>query len=174
MKRRVQLISFVVFAFVAIQAVGCTSLQSHPKPSATGGLEMTLFVRDETRSESFYQVTTDGSLSWAGGMAARLHSPKWTGPMTEDEIAQLRALLAARNYFRAKPPSTQVPEDHIYRVSINSPEHRTRFTVKGMSAEIEPIRELLATASLRRLEEDLNRLPLPSSQNVREDNQEQK
>lgn len=169
-----QVLPLIAIVFVVQWGAGCTSLQSKREHTATGGLEMTLFVRDATQAEEFYQVTPDGTLGWAGGMYARLHSPKWTGPLTEDEIAQLRQLIAERDYFRTKPPSTEEPPKQIYRVLINSPEHRTRFVVKGHSGELEPIRALLAKASLRRLERDLNRLPPPSSQRTGEAADERK
>ena len=168
MTLRSALMKWIALAVIALAPVSCSSLQSKPEPTATGGLEFTLFVRDSTGSESFYQVTPDGSLGWAGGLYARLYSPKWSGALTADEIKTLQTLLAERQYFLSKPPSSGEPEKHIYRVYVNAPEHRTRFTVKGMSPEIEPIRELLANASLRRLEDDLDRLPQPSSNDATE------
>jgi hypothetical protein len=158
----------VIAALLAHGLGGCTSLQSQREQSATGGLELTLFVRDATEAEAFFQVNADGTLGWAGGIYARLHSPKWTGAMTAEEIAQLRQLINDRDFFRVRPASSEEPPKQIYRILINAPEHRARFTVKGHSPELEPIRELLAKASLRRLEDDLNRLPAPSSQRAPE------
>jgi len=125
---------------------------------------MTMFLRDATGAEALYQVHDDGTLGFGGGWRARLGSVTWTGPLTTDEITQLRDLLAQHHWFRPPPTATGQPPDQMYRVDIHSPEGRSQFRIKGEHPDLQPIQALLARAALRRLESDLERLPKPSSQ----------
>src|SRR5262245_1146935 len=144
----------------------CCASPGGPPESATGGLELSMYVRDETRSEVFYQVTRDGVLHFGGGLDARLESTSWAGALTEPELAQLRQLLEAQDWFQTKPVSTKTPEDCLYRVSLRTPQVSKRFTVKGENTALEPVRELLAQASRRRLDATLERLPQPGPQRL--------
>ncbi len=140
---------------------GCAGNGSRME-SATGGVELSLYVRDASGAEMLYDVKRDGTLSFGGGMDARLGNTTWTGMMTEEEIRQLHELLSQREWFKAKLRSTDEPEGVLYRVSINAPQSRRRFTLKGEHESVKPVRELLEKVALRRLEGDLERLPKPS------------
>lgn len=123
-----------------------------------------MFVRDQTGAEALYRVNHDDTLSFGGGMDARLGSTTWTGPMTPDETEHLRNLLIQREWFREKPGSTGEPKEMRYRITLNAPESRKSFTVKGQIPQLQPIRELFERIALRRLDEYLERLPKPSLQ----------
>ena len=157
------LAAIIALAAAQLTLSACASGGSARAPSATGGLAMTMFVRDATKSEVYYEVDEHGTLGYGGGLSARMGTAKWTGPLTPEEIQQLRDLLAQQDWFKAKPQSTLQPPEHLYRVSIAAPENSVRITVKGENEKVEPIREQLATAALRRQNEDLKQLPLPSS-----------
>jgi hypothetical protein len=123
-----------------------------------------MYMRDATQAEMYYEVHRDGTLGFGGGIKARLNNTTWTGTLTPDELKEFQRLLAAEDWFKEKPASTHAPEKHLYRVEINAPENRRKFTVKGESERLRPIQQLLAKACLRRLEDDLKILPPPSSQ----------
>jgi hypothetical protein len=130
--------------------------------SATGNLAMTMYVRDATGAESYYEVHRDGTLGFGGGLQARLFQTTWSGPMTAEEIAQIRAALEAQNWFRQPPRSTNQPADHIYRITIDAPERQKQFRVKGDTQALRPLHEIFSRIALRRLEPVLRGLPEPS------------
>jgi hypothetical protein len=153
----------VICVFVAaILLSGCASSQR--LDSSTGGIELTLFVRDGGGSEEYYTVLRDGSLGFGGGMNARIAKVTWNDALTMEEIATLRDLIRDHDWCGRKWQSTREPESQAYRVSINSPECRRSFRLKGEHPDVQPVRELLRKASLRRLKSDLDRLPKPSAE----------
>lgn len=155
---------FGVIALVAAAVIlnGCAGAPRTDTP--TGGTDFIMYVRDGTGAEAHYEVGRDGSLAFGGGMAACIGKITWTGTLTAEELEQFRSLLQAQNWFDRKPASTGQPPTQMYRITINSPEVRRAFKVKGESPELEAIRELLARAALRRLEDDLRALPQPGPQ----------
>lgn len=159
---------FLVLSVLCVSVVssgGCTSsVGGPPADTPTGGLEFRMFVRDGSGAESLYQVNRDGSIEFGGGMKARLDDTAWKGQLTPDEIHQLRELVESHGWYQRNPASTDQPPKMIQRVTLNSPQVRRRFRVKGESPDVAPIRELLDHAALRRLEPDLERLPQPSAQ----------
>jgi hypothetical protein len=153
--------SILLMCVIAI--CGC---RSGAGPNATGasnaGFELSMYVRDDTGSEALYKIDQAGMISFGGGLDARLDHPTWSGPLLEVEIARIRDLLEAREWFRVKPESTGQPPGQLYRISLRTDQRSGSFRVKGEHPEIKPLRELLETASLRRLEVDLRRFPEPS------------
>ena len=151
---------FILVALICTS--GCKGSPSATSTVANMGFELSMYVRDETGAESLYKVTRDGTLGFGGGLNARLDHTTWSGPLFPEELRQLHDLLAAADWFKAKPESTGQPEQKIYRISLNSKEKVRSFRLKGDHLQIKPIRDLLDTASLRRLEVDLRRLPEPN------------
>ncbi len=154
MRGSLKLISFVLQVATFMMA-GC---------SGTNGLELSMFSRDATGAEVLYEVKQDGTLGFGGGLSARLDKTTWTGALTPEESQELHRLLEEQNWFQDDPPSDGQPEGQTYRVMINTAECRRRFSIEGESPGLKRLRELLAKASLRRLDSDLKKLPLPSSQ----------
>ncbi len=151
----------------AVYGAGCASTsssQNRHSRNSLAGFEFELMLRDETGSEALYRVDRDGNISFGGGLDARLGKTSWTGAMTDDELRELRDLLAAQDWFRQKPVATDEPRQRVYAVSLHAPENRTRFRVRGENQQLEPLRAFLHRLSLRRLEDDLNRLPQPGLQ----------
>lgn len=144
---------------IVLTLAGCAS---PAKNSPTGGLELTMYVHDGTGAETYYHVQRDGSLGFGGGLKARFFQTTWADQMSSDEINQLRGLLAAQNWFRPPPESTNRPPEHVYRVVINAPENHKQFRVKGESEALRPIHNWLDAIARRRLEPELRSLPAPS------------
>lgn len=140
--------------------VGCQTSRATDSP--TGGLQMTMYVRDATDAESYFEVDRSGTLGFGGGIKARLFQTTWAGPMKPDEIQQLRAMFEAQDWFREDPRSTDQPPEQVYRVTIDAPQRRTQFKVKGENQALAGIHQMLAKAALRRLEPTLRTLPEPS------------
>jgi len=158
------LLLFWIGCACALSAAGCASTTAVRANTATGGLELRMFVRDQTGATALYQVNPDGSLNFGGGFDALVDHTTWTGQMTPQEIQELRELIESHHWLSANPVSTKQPPDMLYRVELRATETRKHFSVKGESLDMQPVRELLAHISLRRLEDDLKRLPQPSLQ----------
>lgn len=123
---------------------------------------MTMYIRDATDAESYFEIDRSGTLGFGGGIKARLFHTTWSGPMTAEEIQQLRAMFEAHDWFREDPQSTDQPPEQVYRVTIDAPERRGQFKVKGENQALAAIHQKLAKAALRRLEPTLRTLPEPS------------
>ena len=83
----------------------------------------------------------------------------WVGELGEEQYAELQVLLERHGWFEGTVDSTGVPPERVTRVRLQWPEGSRRFTVKGDSADIEPVRQLLDDAARQRLGRDLERLP---------------
>lgn len=123
---------------------------------------MTMYVRDATGAEMYYEIDRHGKLSYGGGVKARLFQTTWSDSMTSSEIAQVRSVLESQNWFRPEPESTNQPPEHVYRVTIDARERRKHFKVKGEHQALKPLHQILAKVALRRLEPTLRSLPEPS------------
>jgi hypothetical protein len=152
-------------AMLLVAVAGCALLTSPStrEQSATGGIDLRMFVHDHTGAEALYVVHKDGTFEFGGGMAARLDKTFWTGAISADEGQQLQSLIEENRWFEDRPKSTNQPESFRYRIHINSPQGRTRITLKGQHPRVEPVRQMLDRIALRRLDSDLQQLPQPSA-----------
>ena len=152
----------LVLVAILFSLAGCAALQR--SGTRTGDIEMTMYARSSDGAESLYEIRKNGTLAFGGGMDARLDSPKWTGDMTDDEIARMRQLLEQCNWLRPTPKAMDRPEgdQRLYRIWLTAPGVVKQFSLKGEHPSLQPLRELFERAALRRLEPDLQKLPQPS------------
>ena len=134
--------------------------------SPTGGLSLKMLVVTEDNAAAMYRVEPDGSIHFGGGLDARREKTTWSGPMTAEEIKQLRDLLTRHGWFAASPASTDRPKDRSYRIQLRWPQGRRTYRVIGRSLDVTPIEQLLAQAAGRRHEAFLQTLPKPSSEEI--------
>jgi len=149
---------------LAALPAGCATTTAADGEDVTGGLKVEMYVAREGESYARYRVETDGVLRFAGGREAQDRKFTWSGPMTGQEIADLRALIAEHGWFDSDPPSTGQPPRLTYQVRLRQAGRRRSFTVSGDSPALTAVRNLLATAARRRNEEFLRRLPAPAEQ----------
>lgn len=148
---------------VAVACMALAACESAPRASSSaGGIDLTMYVLEDGGSEEYFTVDRDGALGYGGGMNARLEKTVWTDHLTADEAAQLKRLIAERGWCGKDWESTDEPKKQRYRVSLNSPDCRQSFRLKGEHPDVKPVRDLLHDAALRRLKSDLDRLPSPS------------
>lgn len=129
-------------------------------PDRTDGLDLRLYIEMNEHTAVLYRVRPEGTLSFGGGRDAFFGHMSWTGDMTDEEIAQLHALLDEHAWFVREPRSNGEPQD--YRIEINatgSQRARARYRIQGKSAAVEPIADFLSQIALRRLQPELDRLP---------------
>jgi hypothetical protein len=143
---------------------GCSVLPVADPGSATRGLSLEVWLWGEQNLAIFYRVITDGTIGFGGGADARSQRVTWSGPMTAEEIDRLWALLREHGWFSGdvKAASTGEPEQRWYRIRLRWPGGSKRYKIRGENPQVAPVEALLAQASRRRLEGDLERLPKPS------------
>jgi hypothetical protein len=147
---------------VAAGAGGCAST---PRGAdVTGGLVVQMHVESAGRAYELYRVETDGTLRFAGGYDARNEKYTWSGPLTGDEIARLRAIVAEHRWLEDDPASVAEPPDRLYRIRVRRGSDRASFMVTGDSPAVKPAYDLLRTAGERRLDEFMETLPEPGHQ----------
>jgi hypothetical protein len=155
------IIGAVCAGLLAALPAGCATTTAAAGGDVTGGLTVEMYVAQEGESYARYRVENDGVLRFAGGREAQDRKFTWSGPMTGQEIADLRALIAEHGWFDSDPPSTGLPEGLTYEIRLRQVGRRRSFTVRGDDQAVAAVRELLATAARRRNEEFLRRLPVP-------------
>jgi hypothetical protein len=125
-------------ALAALAAAGCASAPVTPPADAgpTRGLAMRLWwARTDTRQYEYFVVGADGSLAYGGGMRAFERQTEWTGRLTDDEGARLRAIVDAAGWLTAAEPSV------------------------GPDQAVDRAVELLGAACKRRFDRFMQRLP---------------
>ena len=144
---------------------GCASI---PRPGAlpdrTGGLSVDYFTRTTDERLMRYRVEPSGRISFSGGTDALGDRIGWTGDLTDEEIQALRGLLEARDWYAQSPASAEDVETPFYRVRLIGPGFRRQFEARGSNESLEAMGDLLAAASARRLDPELDRLPKPGVQ----------
>lgn len=157
-------LALAIGAMVVLAIQGCASDQHTDAKAASGAFsgDLTLFSRDGTDAEEYFKVSQDGTIGFGGGMNARLEKISWTGPMTPEELKSLGELIASHDWCKRDWVSTRVPEKALYRISLQTDECHRTIRLKGEHPDVNPVRDLLRKAALRRLQPDLDRLPQPS------------
>jgi len=154
----------LMIALVGAWTAGCAATGGAKGKDITGGLTLEIYVEAGGGSFARYRVEPDGTLSFGGGQDARDRRFTWSGPMTDEEIAHLTALLDEHRWLEADPPSTGEPTERKIEVRLRKGGTRRSFTVIGESEAVAPVLALLETAARRRHEEFLRRLPQPGEQ----------
>jgi hypothetical protein len=154
----------VLCALLNALLVGCASTFGPRGRDATGGLVLEVYVEAGGGSFARYRVESDGTLRFGGGQDAIDRRFTWSGPMREEEIVRLRALIDEHRWLEADPPSTGQPPERKIEVTLRKGGTRRSFTIIGESEAVAPVLDLLETAALRRHEEFLRRLPRPGEQ----------
>ena len=166
--RRSRLMLTVCVTLVATLApLGCSGGSRVDPQSPTGGLSLKMLVLTQDNAAAMYRVEPDGTIHFGGGLDARQEKTTWSGPMTAQEIQQLRDLIAQHGWYDAGPVSTDRPPGRSYRIQLRWPQGRRTFRVLGRSLDVTPIEQLLAHAAGRRHDAFLDTLPKPSSEQVR-------
>lgn len=156
-----------------LAAFGCAGGARVDPQSPTGGLSLKMLVLTQDNAAAMYRVEPDGTIHFGGGLDARQEKTTWSGPMTAEEIQQLRHLIAQHGWYDAGPASTGRPSGRSYRIQLRWPQGRRSFRVIGRSLDVTPIEQLLAHAAGRRHEAFLETLPKPSSEQVRPESPDQ-
>jgi len=136
-----------------------------PKGSVNDSkLRLTMYVRDASLAEAYYEVSSKGEFGFGGGLDARFTRASWTTPLTETDLNELNALIEQNNWIGGDFKSTNEPKSFIYRIDVRNPAGHRRHDLKGDHPNVAPVRDWLHTISLRRLEPDLQKLPEPGKQ----------
>ncbi len=172
--RRSRLVLTVSVTLVATLApLGCSGGSRVDPQSPTGGLSLKMLVLTQDNAAAMYRVGPDGTIHFGGGLDARQGKTTWSGPMTAEELQQLRDLIAQHGWYDAGPASTDRPPGRSYRIQLCWPQGRRTFRVVGRSLDVTPIERLLAHAAGRRHEAFLDTLPKASSEPVRPESPDQ-
>jgi hypothetical protein len=158
--------ALIVLAVLAALS-GCVADARGPEPSALGevisDVSLTLYVRDASGAEEYYEVKRDGAFAFGGGMNARFQRTTWTTQLTAQEKA-LRDLMVDNGWFSKAVRSTKTPPDARYTIDAKSSAGRLHKRIEGENDRVEPVRLWLRDIANRRLEIDLERQPRPSSE----------
>lgn len=158
-RRRVRL---AAAALAALAAAGCASAPVTPPADAgpTRGLAMRLWwARTDTRQYEYFVVGADGSLAYGGGMRAFERQTEWTGRLTDDEGARLRAIVDAAGWLTAAEPSVERAATPVAEMVFAVPGGEREVRVAGPDQAVDRAVELLGAACKRRFDRFMQRLP---------------
>ena len=155
LRRGVLPATVIVIAIVFLP--GCAST---PSNNATGGVRITL-LRDQGDAASLYYMHYDGTISFGGGIDARLDRTTWTGQLRDDEIDEVLNLIDRHGWFERRPVTDGQPPELLYHLEVSGPRGYKRYQWRGESPDVVPILELLDQAARRRFGYILDALPKP-------------
>jgi len=162
--RRSIILTLALTATIAAWNAGCRTSPAGGDSLATGGVTLEILAARGTSSHALLALTRDGTLHFAGGRDALRGDFSWSGPMTDDELTRLLALLDEHDWWHHDPPSTHQPPDQTYAVKLRRPGTRRSFKVMGDGPHLTPIYDLLDRAARRRHEDFLRTMPEPGLQ----------
>ena len=118
-----------------------------------------LWIKGEANYATLYRVNGEHRLGYGGGADAFNRRISWVGTLTDEQYAQLQVLLEQHGWFAGSVSSPGEPAERVTRVQLRWPGGSRRFKIKGESADVEPVRQLLDDAARQRFQRDLERLP---------------
>ena len=142
---------------------GCETAPIAPPADAsspTQGLGMQLwYARTDTKQYEYFVVGEDGSLAFGGGMKAFDRETEWTGRLTAEEGARLRALVDGAKWMTADDPALKTAETPIADIALRSGGAERKFVIQGPNEAALQVVEVLSKASQRRFDRYMQRLP---------------
>jgi hypothetical protein len=151
-----------IAAIIALFIAGGCAAPASSAADATGGVTLRLQMFDtEGGAAALYEVARDGTLGFGGGADARLDTIAWTGAMTAEEIAELRAALEAQQWFEPAPTGSGEPKTLTYRVDLRRPSGHVRFRATGQCPPVEAVLTVLDRIARKRFEPFMQTLPRP-------------
>lgn len=160
MRRSILLSAILLIA----AAAGCAQgpISSAVRGTRTSGWTLDLLRRAGDGAAAWYRLTGEGNLQFGGGFAALRAEPTWTGPLTDQEVAELVAMLERLDWFGQPPEGSGEPADLHWTVTVSGPPGRRRFRLTGHEEGIAEVEALLDRAARRRHDDVLDGLPRPS------------
>lgn len=129
-------------------------------PGPTGGLGMRLWhARTDTRQYEYFVVGSDGSLGYGGGMKAFDRQTEWTGRLTDEEGARLRAIVDAAGWLTAEQPSAERAATPVAEMVFTVPGGERAVRIAGPDQAVDRAMEVLGGAAKRRFDRFMQRLP---------------
>ena len=155
-------VAVIAVAVVAAMTAGCAGqapVRDNPQVVFAEGFHLELWTLGPDRYATLYRVNGAHRLGYGGGIDALNRRISWVGTLTDDQYAELQDLLERHGWFAGTVSSRGEPVERVTRVQLRWPGGSRRFKLKGDSADIEPVRDLLDAAARQRLRRDLDRLP---------------
>ena len=153
---------------ILVVVAGCVTDSHGPEANGLGevisDVSLTLYVRDGSGAEEYYEVKRDGAFGFGGGMNARFQRTTWTTSLTAQEMQALRDLMVSNGWFTKAVKSTKLPKEARYDIDARSSQGTLRKRIEGENDHVEPVRLWLRDVANRRLEIDLERQPRPSAE----------
>jgi hypothetical protein len=154
-------------SLIVLSLAACGSgIKAGSEDSFTRGLALRMLVTDRESSHALYELSPDGSITFAGGFNALNGRPSWEGLATPEEVDELHTLLAAHGWFDHDPvPDPPDPDNladtRIHRVNLAWPTGGRAFEAHGGGTHIDPIRQHLERIAAKRFDPVLQQLPEP-------------
>ncbi len=155
-------VAVVAVAVVASMIAGCAGNPPSFDRSHVvfaDGFYLELLTLGPDRYATLYRVNGARRLGFGGGADALNRRISWVGAITDEHYAELQGLLERHGWFAGTVSTQGESAQRITRVQVRWPGGSRRFKLKGDSADIEPVRDLLDGVARQRLLRDLDRLP---------------
>lgn len=161
-------VEHLILFFVLALLTGCASSPAgapspEQRPDRTAAMVDLYIVDADERTYVRYHVEPDGDLRFAGGVDAIEARYSWTGPLTDEEIVRLEAIVADLPTKPIRLARGERPA-RMAKVEAVDGDDRRKFEVPADDARIAGLHTLLETASRRRYAKLLDSLPKPGPQ----------
>ncbi|MGI9013509.1 MAG: hypothetical protein ACR2GY_04580 [Phycisphaerales bacterium] len=160
--------SLALISVTLISGCGSTaSLRAGARTSPTHGVALEMHVSSgDAKQHARYRVDADGTLHFAGGLAARQKTStesqdatKWSSTLDRATWQPLLALLEGHAWLRSEPPHRDQQGGAKLNVTFAGPDAQYSFQTQGGGEHITPIRLELERLAAMRYAEYLDRLP---------------
>ena len=90
-------------------------------------LRLSLRARTTDRRSSYFELSGDGQLAFAGGRHAMIGSARPVTTLTVDQLQQVRDIVAHHRLFEARRHPTGQPKRVTYELALRTKGHRRRI-----------------------------------------------
>ncbi|MCH2137214.1 MAG: hypothetical protein MK101_11665 [Phycisphaerales bacterium] len=122
------------------------------------GMEVNIYLRGPHSKYARWAAGPGNELRFAGGFNAATANWTWTGALTDEQVAQLDALVANADWLHQVPVGDGL-SGNVWEVTVASPSGRNSFTVEGHEASVAKVWALLEQAGRARFAQDEHLVP---------------
>ena len=162
--RRIVVIALAFFALVFSFACSSTGSIIHTMPNRMEGLFLDITVKKGRDSTARYNITQDGTLSFAGGMEAKHDEFEWSTELSADQRQRVLDMVREFGWLDREPASVNENAEHTYEIALRQGSTRRKHEVQGDNPQVVQLVEFLDEICMQRFEGFMDQLPKPGQQ----------
>lgn len=128
--------------------------------SPTGGLGLSLwYAQIPTGQYQLFEVDSDGTFRYGGGMEAFNRHTDWSGTLTAAEGRALREAVDRGGWMTAEKPGFKSADSPLAEFKLYAGGHTRTFEIRGPDPAVQALVESMQAVASQRFDRFLQRLP---------------